>query len=97
MRVNAKRKLREYGDRIPDAKASLDSWYYEAIHTTWNSQSDIEAKYRHASVLKNGRVVFNIAENRHRLVVSLNYKASIVMIKFIGTQEEYDKINAEDV
>ncbi|MGG9999273.1 type II toxin-antitoxin system HigB family toxin [Pseudovibrio ascidiaceicola] len=82
---------------MPDAKASLDSWYYEAIHATWKSPSDIKAKYRHASILKNGRVVFNIAGNKHRLVVSINYEAGIIFIKFVGTHKEYDKINVEDV
>ncbi len=82
---------------MPDAKASLDSWHYEATHATWKSPSDIKAKYSHASILKNGRVVFNISGNKHRLVVSINYQAGIIFIKFIGTHKEYDKINAEDV
>lgn len=97
MHVLAKKRLRDYGDSMPDAKPSLDSWHYEASHATWKSPSDIKAKYRHASILKNGRVVFNIAGNKYRLVVSINYRSGTIYIKFIDTHKEYDKINAEEV
>lgn len=97
MRVIARRTLREYGDRVPEAKAQLDAWYHEAIVADWKSPADIKEKYASASILKSGRVVFNIAGNNFRLVVGINYVACIVYIKFIGTHAEYDKINAQEV
>ena len=51
--------------------------------------------YGSASILKNGRVVFNICGNKYRLVVKINYSAAIVLVRFMGTHKEYDGINAE--
>jgi len=97
MRVIARKTLREYGDEEPEAKSSLDAWYHEAIAADWKKPSDIKEQFRNASILKSGRVVFNIAGNKFRLIVGINYKVGIVFIKFIGTHAEYDKIDAEEV
>ena len=97
MRVISRKKLTAYGAENPDAKSALDSWYSEAKNSTWKMPSDIKEKYRSASILKQGRVVFNIAGNKFRLIVWINFEREIVYIKFVGTHEDYDKINAEDV
>ncbi|MGB7416875.1 MAG: type II toxin-antitoxin system HigB family toxin [Thermosynechococcaceae cyanobacterium] len=100
MRVIAQRTLREFWQSKPeyaDAKGQLEAWYYEAKKATWLSPTDIKEKYRSASILKSGRVIFNIAGNKYRLVVSINFSAQIVYIKFIGTHRQYDKIDPETV
>lgn len=97
MRVIARRTLREYGERVPAAKAQLDAWYHEANAADWKSPSDIKAKYSSASILKAGRVVFNIAGNKFRLVVQIHYGVGIVYIRFIGTHTEYDGIDAQEI
>ncbi len=80
-----------------DAKIPLDTWYHEAKRATWKSWADVKSQYRSASILKNRRVVFNIAGNKYRLVVLINYDARIVYVRFVGTHKEYDKINAEEI
>jgi len=57
----------------------------------------IKAKYGTASILKNSRVVFNIAGNKYRLVVKFHYNTGIGYVRFIGTHAEYDEIGAEAV
>jgi mRNA-degrading endonuclease HigB of HigAB toxin-antitoxin module len=52
---------------------------------------------KNASILKRGRVVFNIKANDYRLVKQVNYVAGTVEIRFIGTHAEYDRIDAEVV
>jgi len=78
-----------------DAKGALEAWYYEAKHAQWASPADIKTQYRSASILKNNRVVFNIAGNKYRLVVRINYDSKTVFVRFIGMHREYDKIDAE--
>ena len=78
-----------------DAKGPLEAWYYEAMHANWTSPADVKDQYRSASILKNNRVVFNIAGNKYRLVVRINYDSGTVFVRFIGTHKEYDKIDAE--
>ncbi len=43
------------------------------------------------------RVVFNIKGNDYRLVVAINYAFQVVLIKWLGTHKEYDKIDVEQV
>jgi mRNA interferase HigB len=53
--------------------------------------------YPKASILKAGRVVFNIKGNGYRLVARLQYQAGVLEIRFFGTHAEYDRIDAETV
>jgi len=98
MRVIAKRTLRPFWESSPeyiDSKASLEAWYFEATNASWTTSHIIKSQFRSASVLKNNRVVFNIAGNKYRLIVSIDYKRQACFIKFVGTHEQYDKIDAE--
>jgi mRNA interferase HigB len=78
-----------------DAKGPLEAWYYEARHAQWASPADVKAMYGSASILKDNRVVFNIAGNKYRLVVSINYNSKTVFVRFIGIHKEYDEIDAQ--
>ena len=71
MRIIAKRTLREFWEKPEhrDAEQPLKAWYAEARNATWSTPADIKARYRHASIVGNNRVVFNIAGNKYRLVV----------------------------
>lgn len=59
--------------------------------------ADVKETYGDASILRNSRVVFNIGGNKFRLVVRINYPYRIVYIRFVGTHEEYDRIDAETI
>jgi len=97
VRVIAKRILREYWERQIDAEEQLKTWYKEACKAKWSSPADIRAEYPKASILKSGRVVFNICGNRYRLIVQINYFRKWVFIRFIGTHKEYDMIDADKI
>ena len=97
MRVIAVSTLRAFWERYPDAEQPLKAWYEEATSASWNQPADIKAQYRSASVLKNRRVVFNIKGNDYRLIVAVACKLEIVYLKFVGTHQEYDAVDAETV
>lgn len=97
MRVIAIKTLRDFWARNADAEQPLRAWYHEASKAKWTSPTPIKAQYRSASILKNNRVVFNIAGNKYRLVVRIHYQIGIVYIRFIGTHTEYDQIRAEEI
>jgi mRNA interferase HigB len=59
--------------------------------------ADVKRDIRSASVLKDGRVVFNIAGNKYRIVVWINYPYRVVYIRFIGTHRQYDAIDAQSI
>ena len=96
MRIISRRTLRDFWSKHPDAEQPLRAWFQEARRAAWKNPGDIKAQYAHASILKDNRVVFNIAGNKYRLVVRLNYDFGIAYIRFLGTHKDYDKINAEN-
>lgn len=99
MRVIAKRTLRLFWESVPeyaDAQASLEAWHNEAVRAVWKTPQDIKAQFRSASILKNNRVVFNIAGNKYRLIVSIDYQRQACFVKFVGTHRQYDAIDAEE-
>jgi len=99
MRVIAKRTLREFWEmpQYADSRAPLEAWHSEAIKAKWNSPQDIKAQFRSASILKGNRVVFNVAGNKYRLIVAIDYGRKVCFVKFIGTHKQYDQIDAEVV
>ena len=100
MRVIAKRTLREFWEssqKYADAKTSIEAWHAEALKASWKSPQELKAQFGHASVLKNNRVVFNIAGNKYRLVVAIDYRRQAMFIKFVGTHRQYDEIDAETI
>lgn len=97
MRVVAKKILREYWEKQSDSEDQLKTWFKEASKAKWISPNDIKAEYPKASILKSGRVVFNICGNKYRLIVQINYKRQWVFIRFIGTHDEYDKVDANKI
>jgi mRNA interferase HigB len=97
MRIIAKRTLREFWEKYPDAEQPLLTWYKITELAQWETPSDVKAYYGHASILANNRVCFNIAGNKYRLIVKIEYKFSIVYVRFVGTHSEYDSIDAGTV
>jgi len=97
MRVIAKKILRQFWEKHADSEGQLKTWYKEASKAKWNSPTDIKAEYAKASILKSGRVVFNICGNKYRLIVDINYPRKWAFIRFIGTHKDYDKIDADKI
>lgn len=97
MRIISRRMLRDFGEANLGAKAALDSWFHEAKHAEWRTPVDIKQQYGNASIVGKNRVVFNIAGNKFRLVVRIDYEFGIIFIRFIGTHAAYDDIDAEEI
>lgn len=97
MRVIAVSTLREFWKKHPQAELPLRAWFADASRAEWKTPAAIKAAHRNASFVGSNRVVFNIKGNDFRLVVAVHYNRSIMFIRFVGTHEEYDAINAERI
>ena len=75
----------------------MEAWHQEVVQADWASPSDVKTQFRAASVLKGNRAVFNIAGNQYRLEVKINYAYRIIYIRFLGTHQDYDKIDVNTV
>ena len=82
---------------IKAARSQYDAWRAIAETAQWKTPREVTAAHPKASILKSGRVVFNIKANDFRLVVLIQYDAGVLMIRFFGSHEDYDKVNAETV
>ena len=79
------------------ARAQYQSWLAIVAGAEWRNPEDVKAAYPKASILKGGRVVFNIKGNDFRLIARLQYQAGIVAVRFFGSHAEYDEVDAETV
>jgi mRNA interferase HigB len=99
MRIIAVKTIKDFysNPKYQESEQSLKAWFWEAKQAEWQSPNDIKSKYKNVSILSNNRAVFNIKGNKYRLVVAIKYEFKIIFIRFIGTHEEYDKINAKNI
>tara|TARA_R110001583_G_scaffold39929_1_gene127948 strand:- start:219 stop:521 length:303 start_codon:yes stop_codon:yes gene_type:complete len=100
MRIIALSALKNVWEENPEYADAIDpslAWYRYALKADWASPADLKRDFRSASILKGGRVVFNIAGNKYRLVVWINYAYRVVYIRFLGTHAQYDKIDVQSI
>ena len=96
-RIIAKSTLRQYWEKHSDSEQYLKTWYDTAMNSSWKNPAEIKMAYANASILKDSRIVFNIKGNAYRLVAKFNFEKQWIFIRFIGTHEEYDKIDANKI
>lgn len=94
MRVITEEPLKNYIARFPDTKTTLQAWLRTVKKADWTNFADIKRDFNSVDSVGNQHYVFNIRGNNHRLVVVIKFTIKWVYIKFIGTHNEYDKIDA---
>lgn len=94
MRIIAKRSIAEFGAKNPAARASLGHWLRVANTANWVSTNDVQSVFSKAKVLNSERVRFEIAGGDFRMICAFDFTRGIAFVKFIGTHNEYDRINA---
>jgi len=100
MRVIALSTLKVFWEQNPayrDAKEPTLAWYRHTLKADWGSPAELKRDVATASILKDRRAVFNIAGNKYRIVVWINYAYRVVYIRFIGTHAQYDRIDAQTI
>jgi mRNA interferase HigB len=75
----------------------LDAWYALVSRAAWKNSAELKQHYRNASIVSSERVVFNIKGNEFRLVVAVDYDHGIVLVLWLGTHQEYDRIDVQQV
>jgi mRNA interferase HigB len=100
VRVIALSTLKAFWEANPscvDAREPVLAWYRHALKADWATPAEVKTDFGQASILQDGRVVFNIAGNKYRLVVWINYAYRVVYIRFLGTHSQYDRIDAQTI
>jgi len=97
MRVIAKSTLRAFWEKHGDAEVPLKTWYKIVERADWKDTHEVKKVYADASVIGNNRVVFNIKGKGYRIVVYVIFKLRKVFIRFVGSHQQYDKIDAKNI
>ncbi len=94
--VISPRKIREHWETPgrEDSEGPLKAWLELMEHGDFPTPAHLKDQFRHASFVGNDRVVFNIAGNKYRLIALIHYSKRTMYIRFVGTHDEYDHIDA---
>lgn len=98
MNIVAFRAIREFYEKHPKARTPMIAWYKDVSAARWRNWAELKADYASADAIGDDRVVFDIGGNKYRIVARVAYGPYFrVMIKFVGTHAEYDRIDARSV
>ncbi|MBI2382689.1 MAG: type II toxin-antitoxin system HigB family toxin [Gammaproteobacteria bacterium] len=100
MRAIALSTLKAFWNDHPehrDAERPTLAWYRDVAQADWATPAGVKRQFGNASILRDGRVVFNIGGNKYRIVVWINFPFRVVYVRFIGTHAQYDVIDAQTI
>ena len=99
MRVVSHKKLKDFYTTKgrEDSRVALERWYDIADNAKWKTFSDVKADFSTVDSAGNQHYVFNIKGNDYRLVVVIKFVMGYIYIRFVGTHDEYDKIDCSTI
>lgn len=99
MRVITKKRLEEFYEQEGHAnsKVALERWHQKVCQAHWQNFSDMRKDFPSADYVGNQHYVFNIKGNNYRLVVVVMFTPGLVYIRWVGTHQEYDKIDCSTI
>ena len=98
MQVIARRTLRQFWERHPPAEGPLRVWFSLVTKAAWAGPMDVKRQFgKTVDFVADNRIIFDLGGNKYRLVVHVSYGFGRVLVKFIGTHAEYDRIDPETV
>jgi mRNA interferase HigB len=98
MQIIARRTLKQFWEKHPEAEIPLRVWYARVNAANWASPADVKAMFGSTiDFVADNRIIFDLGGNKFRLIVHVAYSFRRVLIKFVVTYKDYDRINAETV
>jgi mRNA interferase HigB len=98
MQVIARRTLREFWARHPHAEGPIRAWFAIVSKAQWANPAEIKRQFGGTvDFVGDNRVIFDLGGNKYRLIVHISFVFGRVLVKFIGTHAEYDRIDPETV
>lgn len=98
MNVVSKATLRGFWRRHPQSRGPLEVGYADVRHAGWDGPADVKRHFGGTvDFVADNRVIFDIAGNKYRLVAHIAYHFKRVLVKFVGTHADYDRIDPETI
>ena len=92
MQLMSLRTLRNFWESNERARGELLEWSRIVRKAAWHTFRDVRKDLRSADNLNDGWVCFNIRRNEFRLIALIVYEFKMVLVKFIGSHAEYDRL-----
>jgi mRNA interferase HigB len=87
------KKLDDFAKKHANCRKSLATWRSTTEQAIWKNKQDVLDDFPKAKMIANNRARFEIVHNTFRLIAHIHYVDQIVEVRFIGTHNEYDRIN----
>ena len=98
MQVIARRTLKLFWERHPQAEGPIRVWFALVSKARWRTPADVKRQFgATVDFVGDNRTIFDLGGNKYRLVAHISYRFGRVLVKFIGTHAEYDRIDPEKV
>jgi len=82
--------LKRFAAVHADAAEELSRWNKAASHADWCDVHEVRQQFPDADQYKS-LLIFNIRHNRYRLIVKVDYRAKLLMVKEFLTHSEYSR------
>ncbi len=97
MRIITRETLKSFWEEYPDCEQSLLAWYKVAKKAKWLNFNEMKSQFGSCKIVGSDRVVFKIKRNKYRLIVKITFVNQIIWIRFIGTHQRSNKIDAKTI
>ena len=98
MNVVSKATLRAFWHRHPRSRRPLEAWFADVRQASWDSPADVKSDFGNTvDFIADNRIIFDVGGNNYRVIVHVAYRFKRVLVKFVGTHAEYDRIDPETV
>jgi len=97
MLIFGKIKIEQFITKHAITKNALENWVNVVESSKWKNHAELKQTFPSADYVGNAKYVFNIKGNEYRIVAVVVFVAGTFTIRFIGTHEEYNKIDCKTI
>jgi mRNA interferase HigB len=90
-------RLNDFAKKHADSRKSLATWKSTTEEAIWKNKQDVLKDFPKVKMIANNRARFEIVHNTYRLIAFIDYDDQIVEVRFIGTHNEYERIDSSTI
>ena len=91
MKVLGKKVANDFAAAHAEVRDALSALIAELEAQSWAGPHKLKERYPSASLLGDGKVIFNLKGTKFRLLALIDYVTQTTLIRQVGTHAEYDK------
>jgi len=97
MQIFGKIKIDQFISKHAITKNALEYWIEVVESSKWKNHAELKQTFPSADYVGEARYVFNIKGTGYRIVAVVVFVAGTFSIRFIGTHDEYNKIDCKTI